>query len=178
TRGSATSQARPRSRAVRPVAAGQREKIVSFHEYGFDCGPGGMALNDNHTALARRTSGAGIGSKSRRRRKSRRRNHMLIASWMNTDATERYQIQWSWNPGDFDSITAGIAMSPIRTADAISDGMVLPIAWKVLEATKISPDATKFQEMMCRYSVAIAMTAGSFVNTLTMARDATLHRIA
>ena len=45
--------------------------------------------------------------------------------------------------------------------DATSGGMVLPIAWNMLAFTKIIPDATKFHEMIRRYSEPTATTAGS-----------------
>ena len=67
---------------------------------------------------------------------------MARASCTITAATDRYQIVLSWNPGSLDKTMTGTAISRMRTADAISDGIVLPIAWNMLDATKISPDAT------------------------------------
>jgi hypothetical protein len=49
--------------------------------------------------------------------------------------------------------------------EAASDGTVLPIAWNMLDATKINPDAMKFHDTMRRYSLPTASTAGSFENT-------------
>src|SRR5688500_3488210 len=66
----------------------------------------------------------------------------------------------------------------ILTADATSDGRVLPIAWNMLEATKISPDATKFHEMIRRYSAPYAITAGSDEKKPTKVAGATWQAIA
>ena len=89
-----------------------------------------------------------------------------------TAPTDRYQIQCSWNPGMRDSSTAGIATSARRTPEETSDGIVLPIAWNMLDATKINPDATKFHDMMRRYSSPTARTAGSFEKMPTSAAGA------
>jgi hypothetical protein len=43
----------------------------------------------------------------------------------------------------------------------MSDGIVLPIAWNMLDDTKMSPEATKFQEAIRRYSSPRAMASGS-----------------
>ena len=48
----------------------------------------------------------------------------------------------------------------MRAADVISDGIVLPIAWNMLELTKITPDATKLKATMCRYSSPTATAVG------------------
>src|SRR2546423_15003376 len=53
----------------------------------------------------------------------------------------------------------------MRVPEATSDGTVFPIAWNMLDATKIKPDATKFQDTMRRYSEPTASTAGSFEKT-------------
>lgn len=53
---------------------------------------------------------------------------MLSVSCTNTEPTDRYQIQRSWNPGVRESTSAGIATSRTRAADVASDGMVFPIA--------------------------------------------------
>src|SRR5690349_12185679 len=76
-----------------------------------------------------------------------------------------------------DNITAGMAMMAIRTAEAIRDGMVLPIAWNMLEATNTSPDATKFHEMMRRYFAPKSITAGSFEKIPISAAGAMLQAI-
>src|SRR5688572_4542163 len=94
------------------------------------------------------------------------------------DPTERYQIQRSSKSAECDRMSTGIVTRMMRTAEAIRDGTVLPIAWNMLEATKIRPDATKFQEMMRRYSSPIAITAGSSVKTSTIAAGAMWQRIA
>ena len=60
---------------------------------------------------------------------------------------------------------AGTATSRMRVPEATSDGTVFPIAWNMLDATKIKPDATKFHDTMRRYSLPTASTAGSFENT-------------
>jgi hypothetical protein len=41
--------------------------------------------------------------------------------------------------------------------DEISEGIVLPIAWNMLELTKMIPDAAKLHETMRRYSSPIAI---------------------
>ena len=66
----------------------------------------------------------------------------------------------------------------MRVTEAMSDGMVLPIAWNMLEHTKISPDATKFHEMMRRYSSPTAMTAGSSEKTRMSAAGTMLQSTA
>src|SRR5688572_10653005 len=109
---------------------------------------------------------------------SRRSSNMLIVSCTNTAPAERYQIQLSSNPGCRDRITAGIATRTIRTADATSDGTVLPIAWNMLEATKSRPDGTNVNDMMRRYSSPTAITAGSFENIPTSEGATTLQTIA
>jgi hypothetical protein len=43
----------------------------------------------------------------------------------------------------------------------MSDGIVLPIAWNMLDDTKMSPEATKFQQAIRRYSSPRAMASGS-----------------
>jgi len=60
---------------------------------------------------------------------------------------------------------AGTATSRMRVPEATNDGTVFPIAWNMLDATKIKPDATKFHDTMRRYSVPTASTARSFENT-------------
>ena len=77
-----------------------------------------------------------------------------------------------------DRSKAGIAMSRMRTVDVTSDGTVLPIAWNMLELTKINPDAMKFHETIRRYSVPTAITAGSFEKMPTNAPGAMLQAIA
>ena len=63
-----------------------------------------------------------------------------------------YQIQRSVNPGVSASSSTGTATMTMRVTDVISDGIVLPIAWNMLELTKMTPDATKLKATMCRYS--------------------------
>src|SRR5687767_1679956 len=87
---------------------------------------------------------------------------------MRTAATEMYQIQRSEKPAVCESSSTGTAMMTTRVAEVISDGMVLPIAWNMLELTKMIPDATKFHARMCRYSTATAIAAGSLVKMATM----------
>ena len=69
-----------------------------------------------------------------------------MASCSTTAPAERYQIQTRWKPGIVDSAIAGTAITTMRVTDAMSDGMVLPIAWNMLEHTKITPDATKVHD--------------------------------
>src|SRR5687767_10974953 len=107
-----------------------------------------------------------------RRLNSRRRSHIARVSCTSTVATERYQIHRSRKSGMRESISAKIDKRPMRTPDATSDGIVLPIAWNMLDATKIKPDATKFHEMMRRYSEPTAITPGSVENAPTIAAGA------
>ncbi len=100
-----------------------------------------------------------------RRENSRRRSSILTPSCRYTDATERCHIETRANPGRCARIITGIATISIRIPDVINEGMVFPIAWNMLEATKIKPDATKFNEMICRYSTPIPITAGSLEKT-------------
>src|SRR5256885_1617655 len=58
------------------------------------------------------------------------------------DATDTHHSQRSSKPGSREMTTPGMATSAMRTTDAMSEGMVLPIAWNVLEATNTRPDAT------------------------------------
>ena len=53
----------------------------------------------------------------------------------------------------------------IRVTEVSSGGMVFPSAWNMLDVTNTTPDATKLQAMICRYSTPIAMTSGSVENT-------------
>src|SRR5437762_5983516 len=72
---------------------------------------------------------------------------------------------------------AGTATRRMRVPDATSDGTVFPIAWNMLDATKIKPDATKFHDTMRRYSEPTANTAGSFEKTPINAWGAIRQRI-
>jgi hypothetical protein len=49
--------------------------------------------------------------------------------------------------------------------DVASGGSVLPSAWNMLEATKITPEATKLHATIRRYSLPTAITSGSSENT-------------
>jgi hypothetical protein len=40
----------------------------------------------------------------------------------------------------------------VRVNELTSDGHVLPIAWNMLDVTKMTPDATKLHDTMRRYS--------------------------
>src|SRR5262252_5994100 len=93
-------------------------------------------------------------------------------------AVERYQIHCSSNPGWRERITAGIETSRMRVADAIIDGIVLPIAWNMLEFTKTSPERTKLHDMTLRYSTPTATTSGSLEKMRIMAAGTTWKRIA
>ena len=53
-------------------------------------------------------------------------------------------------------------MRTMRATEVSSAGTVLPIAWNMLELTKIAPEATKFNAATWRYSSPAATTAGSF----------------
>ena len=57
-----------------------------------------------------------------------------------------------------------------------SAGRVLPIPWKTLELTKMTPLSTKFQLMMRRYSAPKATTAASALKNRTMSSGETWQR--
>src|SRR6185503_1418936 len=107
-------------------------------------------------------------SKFKRNRNSRCSSQRLIASCTMTAPEEIYQIHRSVKPGDCASNSTGTATITMRAADVMSDGMVLPIAWNMLELTNTIPDATKLKAMMWRYSAPTAMTCGSDENTPTI----------
>src|SRR5215212_6126731 len=86
---------------------------------------------------------------------------MLAVTWIHTEAADKYQIQRSSKPAMRDMSSTGTDTSRIRPNDVISGGMVLPIAWNMLEATKMMPDPMKFQAEMRRYSLPTATTSGS-----------------
>src|SRR4026208_334684 len=79
-----------------------------------------------------------------------------------------YQTHSRVKPDAPASINTGIAVMTIRDPEVISDGIVLPIAWNMLEVTKITPDATKFQATTCRYTSPTEITAGSPEKICTM----------
>src|SRR4029453_9480690 len=79
-----------------------------------------------------------------------------------------YQIQRSAKPGVSASASTGTATITMRAPEVISDGIVLPIAWNMLELTKITPDATKLNATTWRYSSPTRTAAGSAVNTRTI----------
>src|SRR5512145_2107150 len=91
---------------------------------------------------------------------------------------ERYQIQWRAKPGSRDSMIAGMAITTMRATDATSEGMVLPIAWNMLEQTKMSPDGTNVHDTMRRYSSPTATTAGSLENRRIRAAGTRLQTTA
>src|SRR5690349_4973439 len=98
-----------------------------------------------------------------------------MASCSTTAPAERYQIHTSRNPGVLESATAGTAITTMRVTDATSDGIVLPIAWNMLEQTKISPENANVSDTMRRYSSPTAITAASFENTRMSAAGKRLH---
>src|SRR5215207_11732924 len=104
---------------------------------------------------------AGCGAGSSRSRNSRWSRSMLAVRCSHTDAADKYQIQRSSKPGRRDMSSTGTDTSRIRPNEVIKGGMVLPIAWNMLEATKMMPDPMKFQAEMRRYSLTTAMTSGS-----------------
>src|SRR5262245_32579150 len=112
------------------------------------------------------------GPKFKRRPNSRWSSHRFIASCTTTAPAEIHQIDRSVNPGDCASSSTGTATITMRAPDVMSDGIVLPIAWNMLELTNTIPDATKLKAMTCRYSAPTAMTCGSDENTPTMGRAA------
>src|SRR5512145_1589004 len=84
-----------------------------------------------------------IVSKFKRNRNSRCSNHRFIASCTMTAPAEIYQIHRRVKPGACASSSTGTATMAMRAAEVMSDGMVLPIAWNMLELTNTMPDATK-----------------------------------
>src|SRR5262245_47383794 len=111
-------------------------------------------------------------AKLRRSRNSRCNSHRFIASCTTTAAAEIYQIHRRLNPGVCDNRMTGTPMMTMRDADVISDGIVLPIAWNMLELTKTMPEKTKLNAMMWRYSAPTAITCGSEEKIPTMASEA------
>src|SRR5215211_7048521 len=79
-----------------------------------------------------------------------------------------YQTHSRVKPDAPASINTGTATITIRNPEVISDGTVLPIAWNMLEVTKITPDATKFHATTCRYTLPTEITAGSAEKICTM----------
>src|SRR5688572_29564489 len=112
--------------------------------------------------------GFSVASKFMRNRNSRCSSQRFIASCTTTAPAEIYQIHRSANPGAWASINTGTATITMRAPDVMSDGMVLPIAWNMLELTNTIPDATKLNAMMWRYSSPTAITCGSDENTPTI----------
>src|SRR5438309_9289509 len=62
-----------------------------------------------------------------RRPNSRRSSSIASTSCTNTDATDNHHSQRSSKPGSREMITPGMATRAMRTTDAMSEGMVLPI---------------------------------------------------
>src|SRR4030095_11109071 len=90
------------------------------------------------------TTAAGAGASAanaRRRRNSRRRSSRLIVSAAKIVTADSSHTHRSVNPGILDRNITGIAVPTIRVNDLTSEGIVLPIAWNMLEATKMIPDA-------------------------------------
>ena len=65
-----------------------------------------------------------------------------------------------------------------RRNEVASDGSVLPMAWNMLDATKMIPVATKPHEMMRRYSSPTATTCASCEKMRTIAAGAMWHSTA
>ena len=57
----------------------------------------------------------------------------------------------------------GMATMVMRLTDVISGGTALPSAWNMLEDTNTTPDVTKLQTAMRKYSTPTRMTSGSVV---------------
>ena len=104
----------------------------------------------------------------KRRASSRRSRASASPSCTHTVATDSTQIQVIRKSGMRERMTAGTISIAMRSADAASEGIVLPSAWNMLDATKMIPEATKFHEMICRYTVPAPTTAGSSVKTRTI----------
>jgi hypothetical protein len=58
-------------------------------------------------------------------------------------------------------ITAGRAKKSKRVAELTNGGQVLPMPWNALEDVNTIPIATKFREIICKYSLPKLMTLGS-----------------
>ena len=71
---------------------------------------------------------------------------------MVVENTDTYQRCCNVKPGIRETTNAMAAKVTSRSALLITDGTVLPSAWKRPEQVKISPDATKFHEMVRRKS--------------------------
>ena len=74
----------------------------------------------------------------------------LVIACSVTVATDRYHTSVSVKCGWRDNQTAGTRNVRMREAELRSEGQVLPSAWNMPEQLKMSPVATKFQEMMRR----------------------------
>src|SRR5207244_13179034 len=107
-----------------------------------------------------------------------RRRSRQVTTYKANEATERYHIHRSGKPGSRARNTAGMASTKMRTMEARSEGTVFPSAWNMLEATKITPEATKFHEMICRYSSPTATTCGSVEKMRIKAEGTRWHRRA
>jgi hypothetical protein len=70
-----------------------------------------------------------------------------------------------------------MATRRMRAVELTSAGMVLPIAWNMLELTNTMPEATKLKEMMRRYSPPTASTWGSCEKTPIIAWGARWQRM-
>src|SRR4029453_8085908 len=79
-----------------------------------------------------------------------------------TAVTERYHTQRKVKSGFRESNRSGTPTITSRRNEAMSGGIVLPMAWNMLDPTKMIPDATKLQDTMRKYSAPTATTLGSF----------------
>src|SRR6476469_6031058 len=77
--------------------------------------------------------------------------------------TDKYQTALMWKFGRDARMMAGRMNSNRRVAVLSKGGSVLPIPWKTLDDVKIIPIATKFSEMIWRYSPPKLITLESWV---------------
>src|SRR3954453_1414634 len=87
---------------------------------------------------------------SSRRANWRRSMTNTRGSWKYAVASDNHHTQCKANPLIRDNKSTGMIKTTIRVPDARSEGTVFPIAWNMLELTKMSPDAMKLQEMIRR----------------------------
>jgi len=102
---------------------------------------GGRVADRGYATASAPADGIALPPNDSRFRNSCCSSPRLTISCTSTAPTPRYQSQVSWNPGMRDRITAGTPMSTIRMSEAITDGIVFPNAWNMLEFTKRMPVA-------------------------------------
>ena len=88
-------------------------------------------------------------------------------AWTVTEATDRYQKSCSAAQGWAASQIAGTTKVSNRLPLLIRTGFMSPSACNIPEQLKVSPMATKFHELIRRYSTVTETTAGSLVKGVT-----------